>query len=864
MTSSRSANERDELIDALASRRHERLDQALADIASTARQIIEVDRVSIWLFTEDLGRIKRIHTEPEVAQGQLESRILNVAVRPEYRQALEATSMFRLADRSELSMRAGDELYDYLQAAGVAAILDGAIVLDGMLRGVLCLEHREPRPWSTADRREVSRLADITGAAIAVDRRLRSHAIAARFRVLIEASVDAIGMAAPDGTLEYLNPAARRMLGLVPDEPVHGRVFSDVLVGPSPERVREVIVPIAREQGSWTGPVRLAVDADRAGQPASIFDATATISAYRGATGHVEYLSCRIREPSDQIEAEQRIAEVRSRYEASLAGTGDILFHVDFETLLISDGRRSLGQLLGYAGDAVSALTLADISVEGSDDVRARVERALADGHLLCGERQLRSADGGCVDIDMAMIGQDDGIGQTVAVRVRNIGELVARRREIERLAFYDPLTGLANGNLLRDRAESMLSRAIVDDRRVGFILFQIARWQRIFDTQGYQIAEAVIQQLGQRFKDLFADYNVTVSRLLGGAEFGILFDADINTDEELVARAHAVCAQPFRADGDTVVLHGHSGSAAAPQHAINFKDLTKRAGIALRHAGSSNLQHARFDPSYSGRISDEHLIEEDLRDAIGTPQLTLSFQPIRHAAHVEAWWGAESLVRWQHPTLGCLTPDDFIPIAEESQLIVALDEFILTQATRLAMTWPSRMQDMTLTVNISAVTLMSVDLMALLQKVLGQTGFPAERLCLEVTETSVMLDLAGASTSLARAHEMGVSIALDDFGTGFSSLAYLKDLPVDLLKIDRDFIRGIGSDHRDERAIETIVALGHDLNIRVIAEGVETSLQLAWLVDRGIDYMQGFHIALPMSNDNLILTPPARDTWND
>ncbi|GAB3684209.1 sensor domain-containing phosphodiesterase [Salinisphaera aquimarina] len=858
MTASQSTDDCDGLIDKLSRERFERFDLALARITQVAATILRVDRVSIWFFSHEFRRLNRVQTYPTLDAGpDRETFSLDVSLRPEYSQKLASDSVFRMADSAHLSARQGDDFSAYLRKLEVHALLDAAIVIDDELAGVLCHEHNQPRAWTDTERDYARRLAEIAATAITVERRRSSTALGQRFRLLVERSVDAIAMASAQGVLEYLNPAARALLGLARDEPLLGQPLTDFLHPSNRERMLRSVFPTARENGSWTGRVRLIT------RQSELFEATVVFNVYRGGDGEIEYMGCTIRDLSQQIDVERRVAEVHARYEATLAQSGDSLFQIDTCTLSVNAADSQFEHLLGYSPNRQTTLTLYDLSEELPEDVHARVLRTLEDGHLLCGERRLRHADGGWVDVEMSMIRIDTEAGEGVSVRIRDIRELVRRRQETEHLAYYDPLTGLANNNLLRERADAMLAASLSTGRGVGFILLQIDRWQRIFDIQGYQIAESLIRQAGTRVKKAFAGHEVTLARVLGGVEIGILFDAGKETEADLVDIAHAAFSELFRADGDALQMNVRSGSAKAPLHAVNFKDLTKRAGIALRTAHRRRLAHCSYDPTQSSRIHDEHLLEEDLRQAIGTPELMLRYQPIRTAAQEDRWFAVEALLRWNHPKLGALPPSDFIPLAEESRLIIALDWAVLEHAMRAAAAWQGKLADTMLSVNISAITLMNGDLSSLVQDALQTSGLAPERLCLEVTETAIMLDRVRAAERLRVVHALGVCIALDDFGTGYSSLAYLKDLPVDVLKIDRDFVRGIGTDKRDERAIKTVIELGHDLGLTVLAEGVETRAQLDWLVAMDIDFVQGFHIGLPMMNDDLQHTPPALDTWN-
>src|SRR5699024_4596092 len=239
----------------------------------------------------------------------------------------------------------------------------------------------------------------------------------------------------------------------------------------------------------------------------------------------------------------------------------------------------------------------------------------------------------------------------------------------------------------------------------------------------------------------------------------------------------------------------------------------------------------------------DEYLLEEDLRLAIGTSQIKLNYQPITEAFKNNHIISVETLVRWQHPQAGYLSPGDFLALAEDSQLIVELDYSILHGATRAMAGWLDRRSNLIVSINVSAITLSHPDLIDTLKQVLEQSGLPASQLCLEVTETAIMQNRTQAVETIHQIKALGISIALDDFGTGYSSMAYLKDLDADVLKIDGTFTRGIGVDRRDERTIETMIELGHDLGMEIVVEGVETRAQYDWLAQHNVDRLQGFYL---------------------
>lgn len=841
-------------LEALAARRFARFDEALEDIARTAASVLNVGRVSIWLLARDQRCLNRVHAFPAPApDAQKFGLTLDISLRPEYLRSLSRKRAFCLTEAAELSPRSSDDFAQYLKAFEVAAMLDAAIFSEGRLVGVLCLEDTRARQWASIEHERAIALARIAGRAIVDSRTAEACAFGERFRRLVDRSADAIGMATPQGVFEYLNPAARDILGLAPDEPIHDLRMADFLQPRGRDRMIETIFARARETDRWSGRLKMLTRQEER------FEATVSIDVHRSADGQADYVSCAIRDLAQRMEVERRVNEVRARYESAFAHAGDSLLLVEPVTGRMLEVDSGFRTLLGYTEGQQALLTLQDLSEDSSDEVAARLERTQREGHLLCGERRLMHARGRWVHVEMSMIRADWHGEPAVSVRLRDISELVERRKDIERLAYYDPLTGLANSNLLRERADVMLAESLAGDRAVYFMLLQIDRWERIFDIQGYQVAESLIRQVGARLTRTFKRHDVLLARVLGGVEMGLLFDARHEDLDQIVDMTHAAFETSFRADRARIHLRVRSGSAHAPLDAVNFKDLSKRAGLALRNAHLRNQRHCVYDPTQSSRIQDEHMLEEDLRRAIHSDQLSLRYQPIRAVARDGAWSAVEVLVRWHHPKLGEVAPTDFIPLAEDSELIVALDRRALHEACIAAAHWRGRLGPVRVSINISAVTLMHPRVVNIVRDALTEARLDASRLCLEVTETSVMRDRTHAASVLNQLHELGVFIALDDFGTGYSSLAYLKDLPVDVLKIDRDFVRGIGTDSRDERAIQAIIQLGHDLGIRVVAEGVESREQYKWLASRDIDFVQGFHVGVPMTLGELRSRP--RDT---
>ncbi|MES1940478.1 PAS/PAC and GAF sensor-containing diguanylate cyclase/phosphodiesterase [Salinisphaera sp. T5B8] len=838
---------------AIEARSFDDLAALLPELCRAAAELLDVARVSVWLFGRDLRRLNQIHVHPhrrEIA-GRL---VLDVSPQHDYIASLDRTGTFCMTDAAALSPASRDLFADYLEERSIVAMLDAAIVVRGQLVGVLCHEHHRVRQWRGFENTWARRFAAIIATTIERARERATQSDDRRFRQVVDAAQDAIALSTPKGTLEYLNPAARHALGLAPDEPLGKRAMQDLLAASGQSRLRERVFADLGRVGVWSGTLALP------GVDGQSLDVAVNVQMQGGDSRHEPYLIWHIGDFAQQLELGRQIAEVRSRYETTFASTGESLFHVDARGRIL-DTDEGFRRMLGYTHDQHALLTLQDLS---ETHAAAGIEHDLMltrqTGHHLCGERRLKHASGHWVIVQLSMVRAGEGGHEAITVRLRDISELVAQRDEMERLAYYDPLTGLANSNLLRDSAERMLVDSVQADRQLSFVLLKVERWERILDSHGYHVAEGIIREIGQRLTAAFKHRDVLLARVLNGLEIGLLFDQKAESLEHVIASANAAFHRTFCADQDRIQLSVRSGSAQAPRDAVNFKDLSRCAGLALRRAGRASTRHCRYELAHSSRIKDDRLLEDDLRKALTSSELSLCYQPIRAVVRNDAWSAVEALMRWQHPQLGAIAPDDFIALAEESGLVVDLDRRALSEGCQAAVDWRDTIGPVRVSVNMSALTLMDPRVVDMVHEVLEQSGLRPDRLCIEVTETAVMRDRVHAAAVLEQLHALGVFIALDDFGTGYSSLAYLKYLPVDVLKIDRDFINGIGTDNRDERTIQAIIRLGHDLGLHVVAEGVETRRQYRWLAEHSVEFVQGYYLARPMPIAALLETgvPPA------
>ena len=438
-------------------------------------------------------------------------------------------------------------------------------------------------------------------------------------------------------------------------------------------------------------------------------------------------------------------------------------------------------------------------------------------------------------------------------ITYHDVTDLRRANEEIEHLAFYDPLTGLPNRRLLLDR----LGRAPVLSQRsgkVGALLFlDLDHFKDLNDTLGHEVGDELLQAVAQR---LLANVRVadTVARL-GGDEFVVMLSDLSTSTQEAAALAQRIGEKILRGLSEPYVLRGHTHQGAASIGATLFGASAQSAIELLRQADIAMYQvKARrgnalcfFDPKMQTAINDRAQLEADLRQALVAQQLVLHYQP--QATLQGDVIGAECLLRWQHPQRGMVPPGQFIAVAEESDLILHIGQWVLHSACTQLARWQEQPQwaHLQLSVNVSARQFRQSDFVHQVIETLQVTGARAHLLTLELTESLVLDNVEDAIDKMHQLRTKGVRFSVDDFGTGYSSLAYLTRLPLHQLKIDQSFVRNLGSRPSDDVIVQTIIGMGRNLDLEVIAEGVETEAQKAILAGHGCDLYQGYLLARPM-----------------
>ena len=458
--------------------------------------------------------------------------------------------------------------------------------------------------------------------------------------------------------------------------------------------------------------------------------------------------------------------------------------------------------------------------------------------------------------VGVTAVFDDEGDLASYVCFFSDISERKASEQRIHRLAYYDALTHLPNRTLFQDRLHTALQQAERQQAWVVLMFLDLDRFKPINDSLGHAAGDRMLKDMAGRLLECVADDD-TVARM-GGDEFTLLLQPGVTQQVALNRAIHvaeqilASLVKPFVLEGREFFVTASIGIALSPQDGNELSQLMKNADTAMYHAkerGKNNFQFYQADMNASALERLE--LESDLRHALEQQEFILYYQP-QFSGDGKRLTGTEALLRWRHPRRGLVPPGDFIPVLEELGLVVEVGDWVLTEACRQLKEWhKSKVRVPKVSVNISARQFADGTLGTRIATILNETGLPPACLELELTESILMREVNVAMLILDGLKRLGLSIAVDDFGTGYSSLNYLKQFPIDVLKIDRTFVDGLPSGEQDAQIARAIIAMAHSLNLAVIAEGVETHEQLEFLREHGCDEVQGYLFGRPM--------PPAR-----
>jgi diguanylate cyclase (GGDEF)-like protein/PAS domain S-box-containing protein len=667
------------------------------------------------------------------------------------------------------------------------------------------------------------------------------------FRAMVQESSDVTMVLDEHVTVLYVSPSVERHLGLAPDKllGVNGLVLvhpddRDWVMEDFARKITEphVTVPVEfrvrAADGTWR--VAEAVGTNLLDDP------------------EIGGIVVTFRDVTERHDAQQALKASEERYRKVVERSPiAIAVHCDGRVAYANPaavrlmGGRTAEDLIG-----LDVLELVDPSWRAA--AAGRMASAL-DGHDQAAmEYRLRRLDGAELDVEIAAIpAQHDG-RPAVQVVMHDITGRKRAEAELAHQATHDPLTGLPNRTLLFDRLEQALRRAVRRPDSIAVLFIDLDRFKVVNDSLGHDRGDELLIAVAERLRECLRPGD-TVARF-GGDEFVVLCEGLSEDDDALAVarRLRQSFVRPVDAGGQEIYASASIGVAVAREN-TTARELLRDADAAMYDAkdrGGSRFEV--FDAEMRARVLRQLELEQSLRRAVEADELRVVYQPeidLRTGRII----GAEALVRWEHPTLGLLSPDQFLAVAEETGLVVPLGRTVLRQACRAAARWRADGlggSDPWVGVNMSAQELTQPDTVEFISEVLAQTGLPPGCLCLEITERTVMGDPDGAGRAIAAIKALGVTFALDDFGTGYSSLEHLIRFPLDFVKVDRSFTDGVGDGGHDTAIVTAIAGMATALGIGVIAEGVETRGQLADLRRLGVPYAQGHLVAAPMPDADL------------
>jgi diguanylate cyclase (GGDEF)-like protein/PAS domain S-box-containing protein len=561
----------------------------------------------------------------------------------------------------------------------------------------------------------------------------------------------------------------------------------------------------------------------------------------------------------ERKQAEDALVQSKERFDLVTRATSDAIWDWNLETNEIW-WNEGFHNLFGYAGDEIG--TDADTSwkqrlhPDDSERVVQGIHQHIVSGNSKwADEYRFRRSDGTyAFVIDRGYVVHD-----AKKKPIRMIGSMmdVTERKELEHQlthqALHDPLTKIANRVLFRDRVDHALSKVRRDNSTLAVLFLDLDNFKQVNDSIGHAAGDKLLIAVAQRLQDCLRSSD-TAARL-GGDEFAVLVES-VHSSEEAVMiaeRIKSVFREPFVIDGKEVFMGTSIGIAQSGPDIHSSDDLLRNADLAMYRAKNSGKGgYTVFEQQMHEALVERLELEDDLRIAIENKEFTIHYQPIVDLGSREML-GMEALVRWNHPRYGMLAPMKFIPLAEETNLIVPLGEWILKEACRQTKEWCDRFAegvDISLTVNISIRQFQQKELGDIVSQALEASGLKPGNLILEITESFMMQETESTIAKLHELKKLGIRLAIDDFGTGYSSLSYLQRFPIDILKIDKSFVDKIGNGKEGRAVARAIIMMGDSLNLKTIAEGIERPEQISALQNLGCEAGQGFHFARPLTAD--------------
>lgn len=561
-----------------------------------------------------------------------------------------------------------------------------------------------------------------------------------------------------------------------------------------------------------------------------------------------------------QIQAESTLSVQSKQMQAIVENMLDGVISIDRQGNILTFNRAA-EQIFGYASDEVlgrnvSLLMQSPHREQHDNYISNYIEQGI--GNIIGRNRELEALrkDGTQFTIEIGLVELQLQEEITFIGIVRDITERKQREQEIHKLAFYDPLTELPNRRLLLDRLLNVISTCTRQNEYAALLFLDLDNFKNLNDSAGHSIGDQLLYQVAKRMVETVRQGD-TVSRI-GGDEFVVVLEG-LGQDKKVAAQKAETIAQKivialsksFDLEGKTFNGTASIGITLFNGRHVSNEDLLKQADMAMYKAKAAGRNSVCFyDPEMQVAVIERAALEQDLINALDQQQFQLYFQ--KQVNQFGELTGAEALIRWIHPVRGIVSPADFIPLAEETGLIVPIGQWVIFEACRTLVAWASdpRYSNASIAVNISVAQFRKADFVAVVLEAINATSADPHKVKLEITESLLASNVPDIKTKMHELRQHGIGFAIDDFGTGYSSLSYLKQLPINQLKIDQSFVRDLMNNQNDQAITQTIITLAEAMNLEVIAEGVETPDQRNLLLSMGCPAFQGFLFGRPCPID--------------